>query len=180
MNFVLIDVRDILKSSGLSKTIELEFTAAECGIPEPGDGSCFSQPFHLKAELSNIKGIIRVKGGVKTMYDAYCARCLKPLRVTLEEDFDDGYVQYGTLGPVSAEDAEVFVYSDKEIDVGCSVREAALLGVPIRHLCGENCLSLCQICGKDLNEGDCGCERAAGDARFAALGALLGNGENDV
>jgi len=172
---MLVDVRDILKSSGLSKTVELECSAGGCDIAEL-DGECaFMDLFDVRAVLSNIKGIIRAKGTVKTVYITHCARCLKTLRVDLYKEFDDEFVQYGTLGPVSAEDAEVYEYSDKEIDIGLAVRDAVLLGVPIRHLCGEDCLSLCQICGMDLNDGLCGCEQPSGDIRLAALGAYFEN-----
>ena len=166
---MLIDVRDILKSSGLSKTVELEFLAAACGI-ESNENDCeFSEIFYVRAELSNIKGMIRAKGSIATGYDTYCARCLKKIHVAIDRDFDDDYVQFGSLNPVSADEAEVYEYSDKEIDIGRAVRDAVLLELPIRRLCSEDCLSLCQFCGKDLNEGPCGCEQPVGDIRFKVL-----------
>jgi len=172
---MLIDVRDILKASGLSKTVELEFTADGCGISESDSEFKFNELFKVKAELANVKGMIRVKGHVQTGYDSFCARCLKPVHINLSKDFDDDYVQYGTLGTVLAEDAEAYEYSDKEINIGLAVRDAVLLELPIRHLCSEDCKSLCPICGKDLNEGECGCEQPVGDIRFGVLNALLKN-----
>lgn len=170
---MLIDVRDILKASGLSKTAELEITAGGCGIAGT-EGECeFSELFLVKAELTNIKGIIRAKGFVSTGYGTYCARCLKPVHIKIEREFDDEYVQFGSLGAVSAEDAEVYEYSDKEIDIGLAVRDAVLLGIPIRHLCREGCLSLCPVCGKDLNEGACSCGQPSGDIRLAGLAAFF-------
>ena len=166
---MLIDVRDILKSSGLSKKIELEFSADACDIKKSDSDCDFSEPLFVKAELSNIKGMIRAKGAVCTGYKTYCARCLKPIHIEIDRSFDNEYVQFGSIAPVSAEDAEVYEYSDKEIDIGISVREAILLDLPIRHLCSDDCLSLCPICGKDLNEGECGCDQPVGDIRFDAL-----------
>ena len=168
-----IDVRDILKTSGLSKTVDLELTPGSCGINGPESGCEFSEAFLVRAELCNIKGIIRVKGIVRTGYSTYCARCLKPVYIPLEQEFDDEYAPFGALGPVSAEDADVYEYSDKEVDVGVAVRDAILLNLPIRHLCGEGCLSLCQVCGKDLNEGGCGCVQTGADARLAPLNAYF-------
>lgn len=166
---MLIDVRDILKASGLAKTVELEATPEGCGISGP-DADCeFTEPFRVAAELTNIKGLIRVKGTVGTGYDTYCSRCLKPIHRKINKNFESEFVRRGSLGGVSAEDAEVFEYSEKEIDVGLAVREAVLLEIPFKHLCSADCLSLCPICGKDMNEGACGCEPPAGDARFSAL-----------
>ena len=60
-------------------------------------------------------------------------------------------------------------YQGKEIDLSPAVREQILLSVPAAPLCGEDCKGLCPKCGKDLNEGDCGCDRSVIDPRWAAL-----------
>ena len=166
---MLVDVRDILKSSGLSKSVELEFAAAGCGITNDENGCVFSESFFVKAELSNIKGMIRAKGTIKSGYETYCARCLKTIHVDIDKEFEEEYVQFGSLSPVTAEEAEVYEYSDKEIDLGRAVRDAVLLDIPIRHLCSEGCMALCPMCGKDLNEGNCGCSQPIGDIRFDVL-----------
>ena len=166
---MLIDVRDILKASGLSKAVELELTASGCGVTEFEKECVFDEPVYVSAELANIKGMIRVKGVVKASYSAVCARCLKPVRVEINKAFDDEYAPLGSLGEVSAEDAEVYEYSDKEVDIGIAVRFAILLEIPIRHLCSAECKSLCPKCGKDLNEGACGCSEQDWDTRFAVL-----------
>jgi uncharacterized protein len=170
---MLIDVRDILKTSGLSKSVDLEISAGDMGISDVPGEVAFNESFRIKVELSNIKGIIRAKGTVRTVYDTYCARCLKPLREFIDKRFDDEYVRLGALGAVTAEEAEVYEYSDKEIDIGLAARESALLEIPIRHLCREDCRSMCPHCGKDLNEGGCECAPPAGDGRFAALRAYF-------
>ena len=169
---MFIDVRDILKTSGLSKTVELEASAPDMGLSDNEGGCEFDEPLRITAELANIRGIVRVKGAIKTAYKSYCARCLKPVRVIVDKRFDDEYVRFGSMGEITAEEAEVFEYSDKEIDISLAVREAVLLEIPIRHLCGEDCRSLCPYCGRDLNEGICGCEKPVGDIRFAALEKL--------
>ena len=60
-------------------------------------------------------------------------------------------------------------YSGKEIDLQPAVREQILLSVPPPPLCREDCKGLCPQCGKDLNEGECGCDRTVLDPRWAAL-----------
>ena len=47
------------------------------------------------------------------------------------------------------------------------------LNFPSKILCKEDCLGLCQRCGKDLNEGDCGCKDDEIDPRLAPLAKLL-------
>ena len=172
---MLVDVRDILKSSGLSKTVELEFEAAGCGLENTENGYVFNEPFYVRVELSNIKGMIRAKGTINSKYETFCARCLKTIHASIDKEFDDEFVQFGSLNPVSIDVAEVYEYSDKEIDIGRAVRDAVLLDMPIRILCSEDCKSLCPICGKNLNEGECGCKQPSGDIRFEALRSLIEN-----
>ena len=52
------------------------------------------------------------------------------------------------------------------------VSEDAYLAIPYRMLCREDCKGLCPRCGKNLNEGPCGCS-APGDPRLAVLAQLL-------
>jgi uncharacterized protein len=48
-----------------------------------------------------------------------------------------------------------------------------LLELPYKSLCREDCRGLCPLCGKNLNEGLCGCNRKSVDPRLAILGQLL-------
>ena len=172
---MLIDVRDILKASGLSKTVELETTAESCGIKATETECEFNETFYVLVELTNIKGMIRAKGEVRTGYVTFCARCLKPVHATVRSEFDDEYVRYGVPGSISFEETDVYEYSDKEINIGYAIRDAVLLDLPIRRLCSEDCMSICPLCGKDLNDGPCRCEQPVGDIRFEALKTLLDN-----
>jgi uncharacterized protein len=63
-------------------------------------------------------------------------------------------------------------YSGKTIDLAPALREQILLAVPPSPVCDESCKGLCPTCGKDLNAGDCGCEKTAIDPRWAALKSI--------
>ena len=43
----------------------------------------------------------------------------------------------------------------------------------MRVLCSEDCKGLCPKCGRDLNEGECGCDLKEPDPRLAVLAQLL-------
>lgn len=110
-----------------------------------------------------------------------CKRCLAPLH--LEEQVDlvrtwvppkqshapaehRGEDSEGSFDPALADEEE---YTGKEIDLSPAIREQVLLQIPSSPLCREDCKGLCPKCGKDLNAGDCGCDRAVMDPRWAAL-----------
>ena len=48
-----------------------------------------------------------------------------------------------------------------------------VMGLPTKVLCKDDCRGLCPDCGKDLNLGDCGCQKKEVDPRLAALADLL-------
>ena len=64
------------------------------------------------------------------------------------------------------------LYSGKTIDLAPALREQILLAVPPSPVCDEACKGLCPTCGKDLNAGDCGCEKTTIDPRWAALKSI--------
>jgi uncharacterized metal-binding protein YceD (DUF177 family) len=48
-----------------------------------------------------------------------------------------------------------------------------IMDMEMAVVCDEDCKGLCPKCGKDLNEGECGCNRKEVDPRLACLAALL-------
>ena len=61
------------------------------------------------------------------------------------------------------------VPEDAQIDLAPLLREYALLEVPIKALCRQDCRGLCPECGQDLNQSDCGHRPVGGTSAFAAL-----------
>ena len=53
------------------------------------------------------------------------------------------------------------------------VQYAPELFAQIKILCDESCPGLCPKCGKNLNEGACGCPEKEIDPRLSALAELL-------
>lgn len=72
-------------------------------------------------------------------------------------------------GSFALEEADEDTYEGKELDLRPAVREQILLSLPSAPVCSEDCKGLCAKCGKDLNEGECGCDRTVMDPRWAAL-----------
>ena len=96
-----------------------------------------------------------------------CRRCLADAHVHVE---DESHVIFAEEGSAEAEDPDVFVLDPKstQIDLRPVVREQWLLNVPKYAVCREDCKGICPTCGKDLNEGPCGCAESR-DARWDAL-----------
>jgi uncharacterized protein len=75
-------------------------------------------------------------------------------------------------------DSGLLVPDDAHIDLAPLFREFALLEIPLKPLCREDCKGLCIECGQNLNEKDCG-HREEIDSPFSALKELLEKNENE-
>jgi uncharacterized metal-binding protein YceD (DUF177 family) len=110
-----------------------------------------------------------------------CKRCLKPVTLSEEMELVRTFVPAEQQKParehksVEAEGSfepalvDEETYQGKELDLTFAVREQILLSLPTAPLCAADCKGLCPKCGKDLNDGECGCDRAVLDPRWSAL-----------
>ena len=71
------------------------------------------------------------------------------------------------------EDNSVNVFEGDLLDIQTMVRDTLLAAQPLSNICKPDCKGLCPVCGHNLNEGDCGCDRHVPDPRMAALQQLL-------
>ena len=62
------------------------------------------------------------------------------------------------------------------LDLTEALRQYALLAIPMRPLCREDCAGLCPTCGHNLNQGACGCSHREIDPRWAKLSKLASSG----
>jgi uncharacterized metal-binding protein YceD (DUF177 family) len=95
-----------------------------------------------------------------------CCRCLKPVSIPLEVDFQEEYlptVDADTGSRLAViEDGDGFLIDDRQVlDLSEAVRQYRLAVQPIQALCRTDCKGLCASCGEDLNYGPCSCDAAA-------------------
>ena len=60
-----------------------------------------------------------------------------------------------------------------KVDVDELVLSEMLLNWPSKILCKEDCKGICSVCGHDLNEGECGCDRFVPNPAFAGLSEMF-------
>jgi len=106
-----------------------------------------------------------------------CQRCLRPVASRVEETVELLLVSHEPGAEAEERELEekdlgIVVIDGPEIDLRPILEEQMQLNVPMRPLCKEDCAGLCPVCGADLNDGDCGCQRQTEDPRWAGLAAL--------
>ena len=67
---------------------------------------------------------------------------------------------------------DYIVVENGELNLDELIEEEITLFLPAKMLCSEDCKGLCMKCGKNLNLGNCSCQKEV-DPRMAALLQLL-------
>jgi uncharacterized protein len=124
----------------------------------------FRGPIAVDAEVTKMGEEVLVRAVVRARVRLECARCLNVIDRALECEFQALYVPRPLAGEpdtmssrVERDSGRIFYYDAGLIDLGDRVVEALLGEVPMKPLCRPDCRGICPRCGKDLNEGPCGC-----------------------
>jgi len=72
------------------------------------------------------------------------------------------------------EDLSLSFYSGDEVDLAPLVGEQAILALPTRAVCREDCKGLCPTCGANRNTDPCSCTTKEPDPRLAVLARARG------
>ncbi len=170
----------------LDEEVGLELIRSALADAE-GEGFKAEVPFKLHGKLNKVGSGVLLNGRFEAKVTVPCKRCLTQVELTLPQEFtlnlvpkslardvgvdeeadDDGRAE--RAGSFTLDDAEQEVFDGKVIDLTHIVREQLLLALPMSAVCTEDCQGLCTVCGQNLNEQACKCERKPIDPRLAAL-----------
>jgi uncharacterized protein len=137
----------------------------------------FRQPPLITGRVTILGQETRVKGKLTAQLEAVCDRCLEPVALPVEREFDLFYLPEESYSEAKGEtellerDLDFSFYQDERIDIDELVLEQLELSLPTRILCQENCQGLCPQCGTNLNLTPCNCQTPM-DPRWQALADL--------
>ncbi len=170
---MLIDLAKV-RESEQPLLVEADFDERALRITEDGLARLES-PAHAWLKVTVHGDAVRVTGKVRADLRIVCCRCANSFGRKLEKGFDLDYARDPEVKPdgeevaLSYSDLGVGFYHNDELDLRNVVAEQIFLDVPMKPLCREDCHGLCDQCGADLNQGDCGCVRKSPDPRLAPL-----------
>jgi len=144
---------------GLSR-VTLEVPPAAVGI-DPRDVT-LEGPLTLGLTLDRRGDEIWIRGTIHGIALQQCSRCLVDFSQILELEFEVFCAKLPsarTMSPkaLDEEDGGVHFHDGHVLSIDSEIREAVLLGLPMRPLCREMCAGLCPRCGEDRNLGACRC-----------------------
>ncbi len=132
-------------------------------------GAPFKAPVRVQAKAENRAGVVDLAVTATFDYTAPCDRCGEETITPFVRSFNHTVVQ----SLVGENDGDYIEAPDHTIDLDAPVTADILLSLPSKHLCKEDCKGLCPKCGKNLNEGECGCDLREVDPRLEVLKSLL-------
>lgn len=163
---MLINLTEYFEVKGKQAEIELpyedsEFDSGITVFPVESKENC-------RLTIRNVgDGKLELKGNGNFVLSSVCDRCLKPVTFEVPISFEytvnkpDGYHE-------DNEDTESFV-DGYELDAKALINNELIMSLPMKVLCKDTCKGLCPVCGKDRNEGECGCDTFVPDPRLAAI-----------
>ena len=135
-----------------------------------GTSNPVSEPVLATGSVRNTAGVLVMKGSITTCIHGICDRCASDFDRQMEIPID--VVLVTELANEENEDEWVFPLEANAADLADIVRTVFVLNMDSKLLCKDDCKGLCCKCGKNLNNGPCGCQKEL-DPRFAALKQLL-------
>ena len=137
-------------------------------------GVSFPSPMKVTGEITNTAGYMRMTLTMSVDYQAECARCLAPLSGEFSLDLEKTVAPREVLTDLDEDKLDDYaIIEDGFLDMDELVMDQMEMEFPLRFLCHEDCKGLCQRCGKNLNEGECDCQKKEIDPRLAPLQKLL-------
>lgn len=143
---------------------ELDFSSLEWQGIRP-----LRKPVRVKGTVTSSAGVVTLRAVAAYMFDGVCDRCMTALH--REESLPIEHVLVTSLNREDADD--LILVENAQLPLDELVEADLILHLPLKNLCKEDCRGLCPTCGKNLNEGLCGCKSNTADPRLAVLGQLL-------
>ena len=149
---------------------ELDFSGEEYG----GE-YIFPHPVLVSGKISNKADVTHIDLICKVIVKKSCDRCGEQVEKNLTVNISRVAVNHLE----GEEDDEILLIPDEKLDLYEFCFGAILLSLPMKHLCSEDCKGICLNCGKNLNNGPCGCVTKSIDPRLEVLAKLLEQDQED-
>ena len=170
-----LDLRPLLAGDRLlSFDYEISLDSASSDVGSFLYGVDFPSPMKVKGDITNTAGYMRMTVSLSVDYAAECARCLTPVSGQFTLDLEKIVAPRNLLDTLDEDKLDDYaIIEDGFLELDTMLVEQLEMEFPSRFLCKDDCLGLCQKCGKNLNEGPCDCKNDEIDPRLAPLKKIL-------
>lgn len=160
---MLLQLKPLFMGEKESLPLHCELDLSELVI---GGSHPFPHPVVVEGEVWVSADVVSLRAEARYLFEGACDRCLRDIRCERLVP-----VEHILVTSLNNEDNGEFVLVDNyQLPLDSLVEADLILSLPSKVLCREDCRGLCPHCGKDQNEGLCGCKPQAADPRLEALG----------
>jgi len=164
---MLINVAQLLKENiGSTRTIQINESIISNDINDIND-------IEGILSLTRTKYGILVEGRLTGNVSSICNRCLSPFICCVDFGLAEEFLQTvnilnGSLFPNSSE--YFTIDRNHNLDLSDAIIQYALLAMPMKLICRQDCAGICSNCGDNLNEGSCTCTiRSSGQCKVKSV-----------
>ena len=149
-------------------TLPIEYSVNLSDVEYMGEYP-LKKPVTVTGKVTNRAGLVTLSISMVYVFSAPCDRCGLPTEISHEVTLEK------SLAPEIAgiDNDDIILVEDLKLDLDELVYTEVVVSFPMKHLCREDCKGICPSCGKNLNDGKCGCETKQTDPRLQALADLL-------
>ncbi|MEE1318999.1 MAG: DUF177 domain-containing protein, partial [Ruminococcus sp.] len=159
---MLFELKTVFHNEGEEKQVKYKLDIADIDI----DGVFpFRTPLDVTATAKNRASLVTLTINVCFDYVRNCDRCGEENTRHMDMNFDHKLAQ--TL--VDDGNDDYIETPDFKLELDEIVISDVLLSLPQKNLCKDDCKGLCHICGKNLNDGECNCDKRQIDPRLEIL-----------
>ena len=159
-------VLNISKLSLGSHQRSLEVSPAGVGLDER-----FDRNVRVEVALEKNTRQLYARVQFSTVGKFTCDRCLDEFEREIASGYSVVYVMDGDAPEhvQGSEEIQVITPDTNTVDLGEDVRQYALLALPYKILCRDDCAGLCATCGVNKNKATCNCRTEEIDPRWEVL-----------
>lgn len=129
----------------------------------------FAEPVTVDVQWTFDGEGFAVSGVLSSSERMNCTRCNEEFTEAFSIDFKERFLK---VNDEEAEELECYVFEGETLSLDKMVQDLILLNAPIYGVCRPDCKGLCPVCGANLNNTQCSCQRDDDDGPFAALKGL--------
>lgn len=163
---MILDLEKIFTGEEKDMSFHYDFDLSSTAV---GGSFPFVSPVKVVGTVAGKEGFATIMFRTAFDFSIPCDRCASQIEQSLLYSFSH------TLVPsLENEDDDRFIeVRGAKLNLDALAREDILLELPTKFLCRPDCKGICPTCGKNLNDGPCGCSAEQGDERFEVLKNLI-------
>lgn len=162
---LVVGVKDLIHKAGEMRRVTLDAVAPErygeamATVPE-------GAPMTIDLQLEGLHEGILVTADLSVEASSECVRCLDPVRLPLQVDFQE-------LFAYSSSDSDSYTVADDSVDLESIIRDAVVLELPFQPVCDAECFGLDPATGEKRTEPPSAAVAREVDPRWQELSKLL-------